>query len=96
MSAIERVSLGPAQAPESIMATTVKVYIGSPGEFSEEFDGQIRTFKVLPDGALWPMPKNYVLPHVYRTLNVIRYYTSIHNWIEEGIRFEEKSHALTT
>lgn len=94
--AIERVTVGPAAMPEGIMATIVKVYVGDPDAFSEEISGTMRTFRKLPGGALWPMPADYVLPHVYRTFSVVRYYMSKTTWIEDGIKFEERPYALTT
>jgi hypothetical protein len=94
--AVERKSHGPATIPVGIAATPVKVYIGNPDEFSEEVNGVIQTFRVLPGGAIWSMPKDYVLPHVFRVENRLRHYLSKNIWFEDGVKVEEQPYALTT
>lgn len=97
MRAIKRIIIGPKSIPQGIMATVVKIHYGPVNEFSEELtEGQVRTFRVLPDGAFWQMPTNYVIPHVYRTKSVVRYYSSRDKWIEDGVEVQEHVHALTT
>jgi hypothetical protein len=92
---MQRIVLGPKPIPQGTKATVVKIHYGPVNEFAES-DGRLRTFRVLPSGDLWLMPTDYVLPHVYRTITVARYYTSRDTWIEDGVEYQERPYALTT
>ena len=69
---------------------TVRLYIGAHDEFAEEMDGRIRTFRVMPGSGrrLWAMPADYVPPHIYRTVNVIRQNLASDRWTYDGVEYD--------
>jgi hypothetical protein len=68
---------------------TVKLYIGGHDEFVEEMDGRIRTFRELPGPGkrLWVMPADYVPPHIFRTVNVVRQQVAADRWTYDGVEY---------